>query len=98
MSTVTLRAGRPADDEAIRLLAERDSAEALSGAVLIAEVDGRALAAISLGSLRVIADPFEVTAHLTELLRDRVKQIAATERSVSRRHRTLQARGNRRPA
>lgn len=86
-NSVTLRAGIPTDDEAIRRLAELDSAEALSGPVLIAEVEGRALAAISLESRRVIADPFELTAHLTELLRNRAAQIASTERSASPRYR-----------
>jgi hypothetical protein len=45
--------------------------------VLVAEVDGQALAAISLADGAVIADPFHLTGDLVALLRVRAAQLQA---------------------
>lgn len=76
-NAVTIR--RLGDDDADRRalagLAERDSGPALEGAVLVAEVEGSLLAAISLADGRVLADPFSRTAELRSLLELRAYQL-----------------------
>jgi hypothetical protein len=74
-----------ADREALRELAERDSGAALTEPVLVAEVDGRALAAVSLADRRVLADPFEHTDELRSLLALRAAQFHRRERRSRRR-------------
>jgi hypothetical protein len=75
MSTVTLRPAAPGDESVLKRLAELDSAPPLPGPrVLVAERDGIPLAAICLASGRIVADPFEPTAALLELLRAHVQR------------------------
>jgi hypothetical protein len=69
MLPVTLRVSEPADSEALRTLAERDSAEVPRGPHVIAIRDGVVEAAISLAGGAIIADPFRHTADSRELLR-----------------------------
>jgi hypothetical protein len=66
---VVLRSSRADDEEGVRALAERDSQPVPVGALIVAESDGRLLAALSLASGQAIADPFEPTAHLIAALR-----------------------------
>jgi hypothetical protein len=66
-STVIIRAARGSDGPALEDLARLDSQRPLPGEVLVAEQDGRIVAAIS-GDL-TIADPFRPTADLVSLLR-----------------------------
>ena len=68
-SPITIRPSNEADDRQLRELAELDSASPITGPVLIAEVDARPVAAISLDGRREIADPFVLTRELVELLR-----------------------------
>ncbi len=75
MSTLTLRICGPRDADALRRLAERDSARPLAGRVLLAEVCGAPRAAICLETRRVIADPFSPTTAIVDLLRARAEQI-----------------------
>lgn len=77
-----------ADATAVQRLAERDSREPLSGGVLIVEVEGRMLAAMSLADGRTIADPFSRTAELRSLLELRAKQLRHRARPTRRRVRT----------
>ena len=76
MSNVTVRPSRPADESRLARLAALDSAKPLLGPALIAEADSRLLAALPLGSGRAIADPFEPTAELVELLQLHKEQLA----------------------
>ena len=63
-----------ADDAfALRRLAQVDSARPLRGDVLLAETDGRLLAAVEVESGRAVADPFYPSAELVELLRSAVR-------------------------
>jgi hypothetical protein len=64
-----IRTATPADAAALQALAQRDSRPLPNGPLLVAESDGRLLAALSLRSCAVIADPFEPTAHLVAALR-----------------------------
>jgi hypothetical protein len=58
---VTIRVATPEDAPTLRRLAELDSAPRLTGRVLIAEADGVPLAALSLETGAVAADPFRHT-------------------------------------
>lgn len=93
MSSVTLRPCTEADGRALRPLTERDTARPLTEeTVLVAERDGRLLAAVCLREGRVIADPFEPTAELVELLRLRAAQLRGEGRPRGPRARPLRSR------
>ena len=68
-SPITIRKSSDGDQRPLRELAELDSAPPIAGPVLIAELDERPVAAISLDGRREIADPFVRTLELVELLR-----------------------------
>jgi len=76
-NTVIIRPARAADLPPLQDLAELDCAAPLTGAVLVAVVDGRPWAALALDDGRVIADPFRPSAAAVELLRLRVAQVRA---------------------
>ncbi len=74
MSTITdspllIRTSDTGDLARIRRLAALDSAPVPPGRLLLAEVDGRLLAAVSLPDGRAIADPFVRTVDVVEVLR-----------------------------
>jgi hypothetical protein len=75
MRELTLRICGDGDEAALLRLAERDSSVMPAGRILAAETSGRMVAAISLESRAVIADPFLPTADAVELLRSRAAQI-----------------------
>ena len=66
---VTIRPAYPDDATTLARLAALDSARPLSGAVLLAERDGRPVAALAVAGGRTVADPFVPTADLVALLR-----------------------------
>jgi hypothetical protein len=66
---LTIRLASPGDDASLRRLAALDSGRPLTGRVLLAESDGRLIAALSLGTGAVRADPFEYTEGAVQLLR-----------------------------
>jgi hypothetical protein len=74
---LTIRQGTDSDRPVLRLLAELDSARPIEGPVVLAEHDGRAIAAVGLDQGRAIADPFQPTAEVVELLRSWVEQARA---------------------
>ena len=67
--TIIIRSSNEHDAPALSRLAALDSAPALSGTALVAEVDGEMRAALPMDGSRPVADPFAETAHLVELLR-----------------------------
>ncbi len=71
------------DQRALQQLAELDSQRPLSMPALIAETRGQPAAAISLADGRVIADPFEYTTVLQQLLRYRLGALQAYSRQPS---------------
>lgn len=77
MTELTLRTCGEGDAPGLRRLAERDSASVPPGTLLAADAGGELIAAISLGTGRVIADPFRPTADAVELLRRRRAQIGS---------------------
>jgi hypothetical protein len=76
VTRLTLRYAAAADGPRLRRLAELDSAQVPSGALLVAEVDGRLRAALAMDGGTVIADPFHRGGELIELLRLRARHLA----------------------
>lgn len=72
---ITIRPAGPEHAEALRVLAQRDTAPVPAGSVLIAFADERPRAAMSLSTGDVIADPFHPTEALVVLLRERAAQL-----------------------
>lgn len=66
---ITIRFARPDDRPAIAAVAARDSALPPAEPLLVATVDGEVRAALSLADGTLVADPFEPTAALVEMLR-----------------------------
>ena len=69
MTPVLVRPAQSVDADDLRRLAALDSARPLTGDVLIAVQGGDIAAAMSLDTGAVIADPFQPTANLVDLLR-----------------------------
>jgi hypothetical protein len=86
MSLLTIRRAGPEDEQTLHALAIIDSAFPLSGDVLVAQLDGAVIAAISLDDRRVIADPFRPTADTVEILRLRAKQEQQARPVLARTH------------
>lgn len=90
--TITIRTAGDADGAALRRLAALDSAGALAGPALLAEVGGVPAAAIAIDGGVVVADPFRLTADIVELLELRRARLATGEasgRGRGRRERRL---------
>ena len=80
LSDVTLRHATADDAYALKELAGLDSASPPGGPTLLAEDGHGLLAAISLRSGRIVADPFNRTAGAVDLLRMRAAQLTAAPR------------------
>lgn len=74
-SVVTLRPATTGDAAALSRLAQLDSADVPQGDVLLAVVDGVPLAAMSLDTGDVVADPFVRTLDLVRMLHERAARI-----------------------
>jgi hypothetical protein len=74
--TLALRVADDGDVLAVRRLAALDDAPPLRGQVLLALVDGEAVAAASLSDGRVVANPFVPTAATVTLLSLRASQLS----------------------
>ena len=72
---VVIRPAVAADTALLGQLAALDSARRLVGSVLIAEMRGSVVAAVSLDDGAAIANPFMATAELVELLQLRAAQL-----------------------
>jgi hypothetical protein len=68
---LTLRGATAADDAGLARLAALDSSRVPAGELLVAELDGTLVAAMSIDTGAVIGDPFEHTAAIVESLRIR---------------------------
>jgi hypothetical protein len=86
-SHYAIRLATADDAAALRRLAELDSAAPLDGPVLVGEISGTPVVAISLKDDRKIADPFIPTDHLLTAMRLRAKGMRAVERTPSLRRR-----------
>jgi hypothetical protein len=93
---MVLRADRPTDEQALRRLAALDSKRPIRGRALVAEVEGHTVAAVGIEDGRVVADPFEHTAEVVELLQLRAERmtkqpVEATKPGLLRRLRAIAA-------
>lgn len=84
--TIVLRMAHEQESHVVRALAELDDARALDGPVLLALIDGQAVAALSLRDGRVVANPFVLTEKAVSLLR-----LAAGHREDETRRRRRRA-------
>ena len=66
---VLVRPATGADAHAIWRLAHRDSRPVPHGQMVVAEVDGELIAAVSVADGTAIAEPFRHTAHIVRMLR-----------------------------
>jgi hypothetical protein len=73
--TVLIRAARGSDGSDLVRLAALDSSKVPAGDVLVAETDGRVIAAIDSQSGAAIADPFQPTADVVALLELRAQRL-----------------------
>jgi hypothetical protein len=78
-AVITIRLAGKNEQAAIEELAELSGRAAPSGRILVAEVDGRVLAALPQASREPIADPFSPTSELGALLSLRAAQLDATD-------------------
>jgi hypothetical protein len=83
----TIRRATDADAGALRRLAQLDSQRPITGPALIGDIDGAPAAAVSLADGRVVADPFQPTSSLTELLQMRRRALRTRPRTPSLRKR-----------
>jgi hypothetical protein len=100
---VTIRPATRADLPAVASLAELDSARGPRGRVLLAELRGSVVAAISLESGDLFADPFVSTADVVKDLRAKAAEMRLADdpdtgrRGTSLMARVLEVRRHRRP-
>ena len=71
------------DESPIRAIARLDDRRMPGGPFIVAELGGEIVAAMSLKTRAVVADPFRRTADATDLLRLRADQIAASEKRTA---------------
>jgi hypothetical protein len=83
--SVLIRAARGSDGSALERLAALDSAQVPAGSLLVAEADGRLVAAIASGTGDAIADPFLPTADVIALLELRAAGATASRRGLADR-------------
>src|SRR5689334_11513972 len=84
---IVIRSATARDAAAVERLAQLDSSPVPAGDLLLAEVAGELRAALRVADNAVIADPFEPTAELVDLLAARARSVSAP-----RRHRRLHVR------
>ena len=76
MDSLVIRTATAADAADLQRLAALDSRRLAAGPHLIAELDGRTVAALSRVNGSVVADPFARTDSIVALLRRRAEQLA----------------------
>jgi hypothetical protein len=88
---ITIRRAHPEEPGVLRIAA-LDSARVPRAPLLVAEVDGQIRVALSLDDGRSIADPFNATRDLVELLEAHAAGIRRSTRPSLLRRRTLRPR------
>ena len=87
--TISIRAATHGDGPALARLAALDSSPVPFGPVLLAEIDGRPAAALSVRDGNIVGDPFVRTADLADLLRMHARATAEREDRTERVHRSF---------
>jgi len=88
---VTIRRALAEDRSALERIAQLEGRRLPSGAALVAEVDGRVMAARWLDGGATLSDPFQPTAELTALLDARARHLGARPSFVTHPVRRLAA-------
>jgi hypothetical protein len=88
-NSYVIRIATESDAGALSRLAAMDGKPPLEGSILIGELHGDPVAAISLSDDRSISDPFRPTAHLLATMRVRARGLHAVEHMPSLRDRLL---------
>ena len=83
-TVIAFRFATDDDDRVLRDLSELDSHRTLERPAVLAVVDGHPIAALSLATGEIVADPFTRTEDVVTMLRARVAALAA-ERARRRR-------------
>jgi hypothetical protein len=86
-NSYTIRLAGEADAAALSRLAELDSQKPLEGTILVGEMHGEPVAALSIDDDRALADPFRPTAHLLATMRVRARGLKAIEQMPTVRER-----------
>jgi hypothetical protein len=91
--SVTIRRAQSDDEPALAKLAALDSHPTLSGAVLVAEVQGEIWAAAEIDGAWVLADPFRPSGELALMVAQRAGElrVAAARRARSERRKARSA-------
>jgi hypothetical protein len=79
---IVIRRLTEADRDAVSRLAQLDTRPAPSGDLLGAENEGRLVAAISITTGESVADPFQPTAEVVEMLRIHLAHLRRRERRI----------------
>jgi hypothetical protein len=80
MNEIAIRFGHEKDAPALQRLAALEDRRLPAGPLVVAEVDGELVAALSVEDGEAVADPFRHTAQVVSLLRLRVEQLSQTAR------------------
>ena len=96
-TSISIRTARQDDFVALWHIASLDSSPYPGGPLIVAEVGGEVVAALSLASGEAIADPFRRTAEAVALLRLRASQLPRAERPRGGLTRRLRGRSRRVP-
>ena len=88
-NSYVIRLATESDAEALKDLAAIDHQDPLEGSILIGELHGEPVAALSLVDDRTISDPFRPTAHLLATMRVRARGLQAVEHMPSLRERLI---------
>jgi hypothetical protein len=91
-SALTIRHATSADEAALERLAALDSSRVPGGELIVAELDGRLVAAVSARTGAAIADPFEHTAAIVGSLRAQARRRSRPARRPSHLGRVLLGR------
>jgi hypothetical protein len=81
-ASLTIRHANASDEADLTRLATLDSSRLPSGELLVAELDGRLVAALSIDTGAAVADPFEHTAAIVASMRAQVRGTRAPRPAV----------------
>jgi hypothetical protein len=81
-ASLTIRHATATDEADLIYLAALDSSRVPSGELLVAQLDGTLVAALSVDTGAAIADPFEHTAAILDVLRAQVRESRAPRPAV----------------
>jgi hypothetical protein len=88
-NSYVIRIATESDADALGRLAAMDGKPPLEGTILVGELHGDPVAALSLSDDRSISDPFRPTAHLLATMRVRARGLHAVEHMPSLRDRLI---------